>query len=164
VNLEHLYPRDPVARRRALIGDAVVAGLLVVFAVFALSIHDAVGDLGRMGRDIRSAGETLSASGRSSAKDIRDAFDTAADAGGSLPVVGRVGEPLRAVGDSLAGTIETQAVGTGEELTRSGRQGERSAARIAALAGWVTFLIPASLLLAVTLPPRLRQVRARRTI
>lgn len=152
------YPPEPVARRRTIVGDAIVGGLLVVFAVLALSVHDAVGDLGQMGREIRRAGEGLRDSGRSTAREVRGAFAAAADAGGVLPVLGDLA-PLRRVGDRLASSLERQAVATGEDLAASGRQGERDAARVAALAGWVTFLVPSALLLAITLPPRLRQIR-----
>ena len=138
--------------------DALVAGLLVVFLLLSLGIRDAVGDLGQMGREIGQAGVALRDSGRETAGQIRGSFDAAADAAGSLPVVGgQLADSLRATGADTAGALERQAVTTGEDLAASGRQGDADAHRLANLLGLLSFLAPSSLLLALTLPRRLRE-------
>lgn len=138
-------------------GDALVAALLVFFLLLGLGIRDAVGDLGQMGREIGEAGAALRDSGRATAGDIRSAFGSAADASGSVPVLGGgLGDALRDVGESTAAALERQAVATGEDLARSGRQGQDDAERLADLLGLLAFVAPSALLLALTLPQRRR--------
>lgn len=142
-------------------GDALVAGLLVAFLLLALGIRDAVGDLGQMGSEIGRAGSALRDSGRDTAGQIRSAFAGAADAAGALPLVGSdLADSLRRTGDDTAGALERQAVTTGEDLARSGRQGDADAHRLADLLGLLAFVMPSALLLALTLPQRLREQRA----
>ena len=48
--------------RDATRADALVAGLVLLFAVLAIALHDAVDDLGRMGRSLGQAGAALQSS------------------------------------------------------------------------------------------------------
>lgn len=113
---------------RAQLPDAAMASLLVLFAALALALHDAVGDLGDMGRSLAESGETLAQSGRDTAEEIRS-----------------------------AGALESEAAATGDDLAASGRQGEDSAGRLATVVALIAFVIPAALLLAPWLPRRLRE-------
>ena len=75
----------------------------------------------------------------------------------ALPVVGgSFADTLRRAGESEAAVIESQAVATGSDLARSGRQGEDDASRLADLLGLLTFLVPALVVLGFWLPRRAR--------
>jgi hypothetical protein len=135
--------------------DAIAAGLLVVFLLLALGIRDSVGDLGQMGAELGDAGAALRDSGREAAGEIRGAFDSAADTAGALPIVGgEFADTLRDAGDRNAAVIETQAVATGGDLLRSGRQGEDDAGQLADLLGVLTFLIGVVVVASFWLPRR----------
>src|SRR5918998_4112583 len=75
--------------------------------------------------------------------------DTAGDAVDGVPVVGgELGDALRDAGQ-----------GTGGNVAEAGRDGEERVHDLADLLGFLFFAIPASVLLALTLPGRIRQVR-----
>lgn len=112
--------------------DAIVAGLVVLFALLAVALYDAVDDLGEMGRSLHRAGDALQVSGRTTAGEIRGAFGSAADVAGGLPVVGSgLADSLRGTGERSAGALERQAQATGRDLSLSGTQGEHNAGRVA---------------------------------
>ncbi len=133
-----LYPSAPRQLRATLARDLLVLALLVLFAVLALKVHDAVDELAGIGRGVESAGTS-----------VRDALHQAADGVGSLPVVGgQVGDALRSAGDGATG-----------EAVAAGREGQERVHELARTLGWLTFLIPAILLLAPYLPARAAQIR-----
>jgi hypothetical protein len=133
-----LYPTAPRQLRATLARDLLVLALLVLFAVLALKVHDAVDELAGIGRGVEDAGTS-----------VRDALHQAADGVGSLPVVGgQVGDALRSAGDSATG----QAV-------EAGREGQERVHELARTLGWLTFLLPAILLQVPYLPARIAQVR-----
>lgn len=133
-----LYPDTPDARGRAVARDALVLITLFVLGWVALKVHDSVDGLAVLGTGVADSGEA-----------VQGGFNRAGDALGALPVVGgEVGDALRSVGE-----------GTGGEVAEAGRTGEEQVHELADLLGVLFFAIPAGLLLALTLPRRIRQVR-----
>ena len=133
-----LYPQVPAQRLATAARDAVVLALLVLFAWLGVEVHDAVDRLAVLGEGVREAGAS-----------VEGGFQRAGDAVEGVPVVG--GE----IADGLRGAGE----GTGGNVAEVGRRGEEGAHGLADLLGIVTFAVPALLLLAQTLPPRVAQVR-----
>ena len=111
---------------------------LVLFALIAIEVHDAVDKLAVLGDGVESAGNGISGG-----------FEAAADAVDGTPLIG--GE----LGDALRGAGE----GSGGEVQELGRGGAGAAHDLANLLGILFFALPAALLLLWTLPPRIRQVR-----
>lgn len=135
--------------RRALTGaDAVMGGLVLLFAVLAIALNDAVDDLGRMGRSLTDAGTALQRSGKTTADEIRTAFGDAADVAGGLPVIGGgLAGKLRDTGDRSATALEAQAEATGRDLAASGVEGRDNASRVATIGALIAFVVPTVLLL-----------------
>jgi hypothetical protein len=133
-----LYPALPAKRARAVIGDLIVLLLLLLFAWLALEVHDAVDRLAVLGTGVEDAGT-----------EIRGGFNTAADAVNGAPIVG----------DDLADGLRSAGRASGGELAERGQDGQESVHRLANLLGFVTFLIPAILVLSRTLPGRMSQIR-----
>jgi hypothetical protein len=80
---------------------------------------------------------------------VQGGFETAGDAVEGVPVVGgEMSDALRDAGE-----------GTGGEVAEAGRDGEEKVHDLADLLGVLFFAIPASILLVLTLPSRIRQVR-----
>ena len=132
------YPDLPRQRRATLAGDAALVLALLVLAVLAMRVHDAVLELTAVGRGVQDAGRS-----------VQSGFESAAGAVDGAPIVGdRLGSALRDASGDTAG----QAVA-------AGRAGEQGAIDLANLLGWLTFLVPAGLLLSRMVPARLRQVR-----
>ena len=104
-----LYPDIPSRRTAALLADAAVIALLVLFAWLGLAVHNAVDKLAVLGEGVR-------------------------DVGDAVPLVG----------------------GSIEDL---GERGEDSVHRLANLLGFLTFAVPAVLVLWQYLPDRLAQIR-----
>ena len=133
-----IYP-DQTGRRIDLIArDLAVVLALVLFALIAIEVHDAVDKLAVLGEGVESAGSGISGG-----------FEAAADAVDGTPLIG--GE----LGDALRGAGE----GSGGEVQDLGRGGAGAAHDLANLLGILFFALPAALLLLWTLPPRIRQVR-----
>jgi hypothetical protein len=133
-----IYP-DQTGRRIDLIArDLAVVLALVLFALIALKVHDAVDNLAVLGEGVESAGNA-----------VTGGFDSAADAVDGTPIVGDT------LGDALRGAGE----GSGGEVADLGRGGAGAAHDLANLLGLLFFALPAALLLLWTLPPRLRQIR-----
>jgi hypothetical protein len=133
-----IYPDTPNDRGRAVARDALTLLTLFVLAWLALKVHDAVDKLAVLGTGVRDTGTA-----------VQDGFEGAADAVSGLPVVGgEVGDALRDAGS-----------GTGGEVADAGRAGEERVHDLANLLGFLFFAIPASILLVLTLPGRIRQVR-----
>ena len=128
--------------------DAVIAGLVLVFAVLAIALHDAVDDLGDMGRSLSDAGTALQRSGKTTADQITTAFGDAADVAGGLPVIGgSLADRLRDTGDRSATALRSQAEATGRDLAASGIQGRDNASRVATIGALIAFIVPSALLL-----------------
>ena len=133
-----LYPDTADDRGRAVARDALVLLTLFVLAWLAVQVHDAVDQLAVLGTGVRDSGEA-----------VQTGFEKAGDAASGLPVVGGdVEDALRDAGS-----------GTGGEVAQAGSDGEEKVHDLANLLGALFFAIPASLLLAATLPGRIRQVR-----
>jgi hypothetical protein len=133
-----IYP-DQTGRRIDLMArDLAVVLALVLFALIALKVHDAVDNLAVLGEGVESAGNAVSGG-----------FDSAADALDGAPLVGD------SIGDALRGAGE----GSGGEVADLGRGGAGAAHDLANLLGLLFFALPAALLLLWTLPPRIRQIR-----
>jgi hypothetical protein len=133
-----LYPDTPDDRGRAVARDALVLVTLFVLAWLALKVHDAVDELAVLGSGVADSGEA-----------VQGGFEAAGDAVDGVPVVG--GE----LGDALSDAGQ----GTGGEVADAGRDGEERVHDLANLMGVLFFAIPASILLVLTLPGRIRQVR-----
>src|SRR5918998_353485 len=133
-----LYPDTADDRGRAVARDALTLLALIVLAWLAIKVHDAVDQLAVLGTGVRDSGEV-----------VQTGFDSAGDAVDGVPVVGgELGDALRDAGE-----------GTGGNVADAGREGEEKVHDLADLLGFLFFAVPASVLLALTLPARIRQVR-----
>ena len=133
-----LYPDTADDRGRAVARDALTILTLIVLAWLALKVHDAVDELAVLGEGVRDSGEV-----------VQNGLDSAGDAVDGVPVVGgELGDALRDAGE-----------GTGGEVADAGREGEQRVHDLADLLGLLFFAVPASILLVLTLPARIRQVR-----
>lgn len=133
-----LYPDRRDQRIDLIARDLAVVLALVLLAVLALRVHDAVDRLAVLGEGVESAGSAVSGG-----------FDSAGDAVDGVPLVGdRLGDALRGAGEASGG-----------EVGELGRGGSGAAHDLADLLGLAFFLLPSALLLLWALPPRVRQVR-----
>lgn len=133
-----LYPDLPRQRTATLAGDAAVVAALLLLGWLGTVVHDTVFELTAVGRGVQDAGRS-----------VQSGFDSAAGAVGSVPVVG----------EQLGGALRGAAAGTAGEAVRAGEAGVQGAIDLANLLGWLTFLVPAGLLVSRVLPARIRQVR-----
>jgi hypothetical protein len=137
-------------------GDYLVGAAILLFALLAIALHSSVSGLAEMGEGIAETGVAIETSGKATAKEIRESVGKAADAVGSLPVVGgNVGNAVRDTADRSADAVERETRINGRLLVASGRQGADDARATATLVGWLAFLVPTILLLAQWLPRRL---------
>lgn len=137
------------------LGDVAVALCIALFAWLALLLNDSIEGLGEMAAGIRDTGTSIEASGHATAGEIRRSVDEAADAIEAVPFIGGdVGRSVRQVGDRSARAVERETRLDGRRLVDAGRQGERDADRTALLMGWLAFLMPSVLLLALWLTRR----------
>jgi hypothetical protein len=133
-----LYPELRGPRARALVADLVAVALLVLFAWAGLKVHDAVDRLAVLGEGVQATGGI-----------VEEGFESAADAVDGTPVVGgEIADGLRSAGE-----------GSGGEVVELGEQGEDGAHDLANVLGFVTFALPALLVIVVWLPGRIGQVR-----
>jgi hypothetical protein len=132
------YPHARDALVRTLLVDLVVLALLVFLAWLGLKVHDTVQELGALGRGVTGAGTA-----------VEGGFGQVAEAVGGIPVIG--GE--------LSDAFSQAGSGTGGNVADLGREGEEAVNDLANLLGISTFLVPALLVLAIYVPPRLRQIR-----
>ena len=133
-----LYPELRGPRTRALIADVASILLLLLFAWAGLKVHGAVDRLAVLGEGVQATGGA-----------VQGGFDSAADAVDGTPVVG----------DDLADGLRSAGEGSGGEVVALGEEGEDGAHDLANLLGFVTFALPALLLLTRWLPGRIAQVR-----
>ena len=136
-----LYPELSAPRNRALVADVASIVLLAIFAWAGLQVHDAVDELAVLGEGVEASGSAVS-----------DGFEGAADAVDGAPVIG----------DDIAEGLRSAGEGSGGEVEELGRSGEDSAHDLANLLGFVTFALPALLVLTRWLPGRVEQVRKMR--
>jgi hypothetical protein len=134
-----LYPDVPRRRTRSIAIDLGVLLAVIVFALLGNWVHDSVDELAGLGQGVQDAGES-----------VRTGFGSAADAVEDTPIVG---------GD-VAGGLRDAGGATGGQTVDAGRRGEESAHDLADLLGWLTFLIPAGLVLHRFVPGRVREVRS----
>jgi hypothetical protein len=133
-----LYPELRGPRSRALVADLASIVLLLLFAWAGLKVHDSVDRLAVLGEGVQATGGA-----------VQGGFESAADAVDGTPVVGGdIAEGLREAGE-----------GSGGEVVQLGEDGEDGAHDLANLLGFVTFALPALLLLTRWLPGRIAQVR-----
>jgi hypothetical protein len=133
-----LYPDTPDDRGRAVARDALTILTLIVLAWIGLKVHDTVDKLAVLGTGVHDSGQV-----------VQDGFDRAADAVGGIPVVG---------GD-VSNALRDAGGGTGGKVAQAGTNGEERVHHLANLLGFLMFALPAAILLALTLPGRIRQVR-----
>jgi hypothetical protein len=133
-----LYPELRGPRARALVRDLVAITLLLIFAWAGFKVHGAVDKLAVLGEGVQASGGV-----------IEDGFGSAADAVDGTPVVG----------DELADGLRSAGEGSGGEVVELGEQGEEGAHDLAMVLGFVTFALPALLVLVLWLPGRIGQVR-----
>lgn len=133
-----LYPELRGPRNRALIADLASIALLLVFAWAGLKVHDAVDRLAVLGEGVEATGGA-----------VEGGFESAADAVDGTPVVGgELADGLRSAGEESGG-----------EVAGLGQRGQDNVHRLANILGFVTFALPALLLLTRWLPGRVAQVR-----
>jgi hypothetical protein len=133
-----LYPELTAARNRALVADLVSIVLLVIFAWAGIRVHGAVDRLAVLGEGVQASGGAISGG-----------FESAAEAVDGTPIVG----------DDLAGSLRDAGEGSGGEVEELGQRGEEGAHDLALVLGFVTFALPALLVLTRWLPGRVEQVR-----
>jgi len=164
-----LYPASPTGRSRAFAGDVAVILALCLFAWLGLKVHDGIAELAGIGRGIQDSGRAISTSARQTTSAVEGAFNDAAGRVDALPLVGgELADALRAAPRGATRPLRETADEQARRLVAAGREQERRTYQLAKLAGWLTFGIPALLLLSRTLPPRIRGIvrmnRARRMI
>lgn len=133
-----LYPQLQNRRTATVAADALLVALLVVFVWLGVQVHDAVDELAVLGKGVRETG-----------LGIQSGLASAGDAVSATPVVG----------ETLSRGLHEAGAATGGEVANAGRAGEDRVHRLADLLGLVTIVIPSGFLLALRLPPRIRQVR-----
>jgi len=133
-----LYPATASPFLATLARDAAVLLALIVLAGLGFKVHDGVDQLAGLGRGVRDAGTS-----------VQQGFNSAAGAVGGIPVIGgKLSDGLRSAGQASSGSVAA-----------AGTSGEREVHRLANLLGWLTFGLPALLLIGQWLPSRARQVR-----
>ena len=133
-----LYPELRGPRAHALVGDVVAIILLILFAWAGLKVHGAVDRLAVLGEGVQASGNA-----------VQGGFESAADAVDGTPVVG----------DEIADGLRSSGEGSGGDVVELGEQGEEGAHDLALVLGFVTFALPALLVVTRWLPARIEQVR-----
>jgi hypothetical protein len=155
-----LYPAAPGQRAATVAGDLAVILLLCLFAWVAVKVHDEIDGLASVGRSIEDTGRGLQASTRDATGAVRGGFDSAAGTVQGVPLVGgQLAGALRSAGRSATQPVNGAADAQARRLIAAGREQERETHRLASLAGWLTFLLPAVLLLTRAVPPRVGRIR-----
>ena len=133
-----LYPDVPRRRNERIARDVVILLTLVLLAWLGREVYQRVDSVVVVASGVTSAGES-----------VQGGFDDVAGAVGGIPVVG----------DKLSKALTSSGNATGGNVASLGQQGEDAIHNTARLVGALTFLIPAALLLGLTLPGRIRLVR-----
>ena len=133
-----LYPDIPTARRRQIVLDLLVLGLIVLFLWIGVQVHDLVGALAVLGSGVASAGSS-----------IQGGFNTVGGAIANVPVVGgSIGDVFTSVGQN-----------TGGNLAAIGQQGQDAVYLLATAIGIITAALPIIVLLVAVVPRRWRKIR-----
>ena len=132
-----LYPTVPARRAATIAADVGVVALVLLFAWFAVSAHNAMSELASLATGVEEAGESAQASLEAAAQRV-------------------AGVPL--VGDTLAQALREAGGQTGGDAAELGRSGRRDIEYTADVLGWALFLIPTLLLAIGYLPNRWAQV------
>jgi hypothetical protein len=151
-----LYPASPA---RTITGDLAVVLALALFAWMGFKVHDGIAELAAVGRGIQDSGRAIAGTGAQTTRAVDGAFNDVAGRVGGIPLVGGdLAGALRGVPGGATRPIRETTAQQGARLVAAGRDTERKTYALANLAGWLTFLIPALLLLSRVLPLRVRQV------
>jgi hypothetical protein len=154
-----LYPAAPGRRAATLAGDVAVVLLLCLFAWAGVKVHHEIDRLAGIGRSVEDSGRGLSATARDATNAVGGAFDSAGGAVQGVPLVGgQLAGALRSAGRGVTQPVNRASGAQARKLIAAGREEERRIHRLATLAGWLTFLIPALLLLAWAVPSRVGRV------
>ena len=133
-----LYPDVPRRRTATIAADLATIAAVILFAWLGTVVHENVEELTAVSTGVQEVGS-----------DVQGAFSDAGRAVGGAPLVGgQVREALEGAGRN-----------TGGRAAAAGREGEEEIGDLANLLGWLTFLVPAALLLSRVLPPRVAQVQ-----
>ena len=133
-----LYPDVPSRRTRTIALDVAVLLAVALFAWLGFKVHDGVEELTVVSRGVQDTGTA-----------VQGSLERAGDAVSGAPVVGgELGDALRDAGRD-----------TGGQAAATGRAGQEGIEDLASLLGWLTFLVPAALVVSRALPSRVEQVR-----
>jgi hypothetical protein len=155
-----VYPASPTGLSRTFAGDVAVVLALVLFAWLGVKVHDGIAELASVGRGIQDSGRAIASAGDQTTRAVDGAFDDVAGRVDGVPLVGDdLAGALRGVPGGATRPVRETTAQQGARLVAAGREAEHKTLQLAGLAGWITFLIPALLLLSRTLPPRVRQVQ-----
>ena len=155
-----LYPASSYRAARTLAGDlARRSSCWSLFAWVGVKVHDGILELTAVGREIQDSGFAVSATARDTAGGIDDAFASAGGAVDGVPLVGQqLANALRDAPRGATDSIRENGEREGARIVRLGREQVRRTEQAANVAGWLTFLLPAVILLAWKLPPRVRLI------
>src|SRR3954453_21886091 len=155
-----LYPAAPRQRAAAVARDLAVVLLLCLFAWLGVTVHDQIDSLASIGRSVEDSGRGIAATAHDATGAVRGGFNGAAGAVQGVPLVGgQLAGALRNAGNRVSAPVNGAADAQARRLVAAGREQERQTHRVAKLAGWLTFLLPALLLLTRALPPRIARIR-----
>ena len=133
-----LYPDVPAKRNSRIVRDVAILVTLLALAWIGHEAYQRVDSIKVVATGVVSAGES-----------VQGGFVAVAGAVGGVPVIG----------DRLAEALSSSGDVTGGNVASFGQEGEDAIHRTALFVGWLMFLLPAALLLALTLPGRVRSVR-----
>jgi hypothetical protein len=155
-----LYPAAPVQRAATLAGDLAVVLLLCLFAWAGVKVHDEIDRLASIGRSIEDSGRGIAATAHDATGAVRGGFNDAAGSVAGVPLVGGdLAGALREAGRNVSAPVNGAADAQARRLVAAGREQERQTHRVARLVGWLTFLLPALLLLTRAVPTRIARAR-----
>ena len=129
-----LYAAQPARRAGQLLGDGLVAAWVLGWAVVGVLVDRTVSLLAGPARETARTAERIAGS--------------FSDAAGQAAQVPGLGDQLRRPFDSASGSL-------GELIASADRQ-VAVIERVAALTGWLAFVIPVAVVLALWLPRRIR--------
>jgi hypothetical protein len=132
------YPGTPQRLANRVVSDVLVVVAIVLLALLGLKVRDTVNSLVVVPQGVRETGSA-----------VQSGFHDAGDAVGDVPIVG----------DDLSDAFESAGEGSGGRVESLGQEGVDSIHRLADLLGLLVFALPAVLVLAWYLPPRLALVR-----
>ena len=133
-----LYPEVADRRRERIARDVAVLLMLLFLVWMGRSVYQRIDSITVLATGVSSAGDS-----------VQTGFGAVAGAVESVPVIG----------DNLASALQSSGEATGGNVADLGAQGAEAIHRTALLIGLLTFLIPAILLVGLTLPDRVRGIR-----